>query len=109
MKDHRQLLQFGRFYRLVSPFETDMNAWMVVSEDQKQALVGVYTMRASVNGLDGRIRLAGLDENKLYHINERTYYGDELMQAGLVLNEENARNYKIYQDYSSCVIGLSAE
>ena len=55
MKQHRQLLQFGTFYRLVSPFETNMNAWMVVSEDKTEALVGVYTMRASVNGLNGRI------------------------------------------------------
>ncbi|MBO5152975.1 MAG: alpha-galactosidase [Eubacterium sp.] len=109
MKKYRQLLQFGRFYRLVSPFETDMNAWMVVSEDKKQALVGVYTMRASVNGLDGRIRLAGLDEDKRYHINTCAYYGDELMRAGLLLDAKNALNYKIYQDYSSCIICLNAE
>ena len=109
MKQHRQLLQFGRFYRLVSPFETNLNAWMVVSEDKTEALVGVYTMRASVNGLNGRIRLAGLDKNKLYHIHSCVYYGDELMSAGLVLNEENTLNYTQAQDYSSCVICLTAE
>lgn len=109
MKEHRQLLQFGKFYRLVSPFETDINAWMVVSEDQKRALAGVYTMRANVNGLNGRIRLKGLDENKLYHIGSCAYYGDELMHAGLVLNAENALDYTMEQDYSSCLICLCAE
>ncbi len=109
MKRNRQLLQFGRFYRLVSPFKTNLNAWMVVSEDQTKALAGVYTMRASVNGLNGRIRLAGLDENKLYHIHSCAYYGDELMRVGLVLNAENTLNYTMEQDYSSCVICLCAE
>ncbi len=109
MKKNRQLLQFGKFYRLMSPFETNINAWMVVSEDQKKALVGVYTMRAAVNGLHGRIRLQGLDANKLYHIQSSVYYGDELMQVGLVLNPENALDYTMEQDYSSCLICLSAE
>lgn len=109
MKDHRQLLQFGTFYRLMSPFETNCNAWMVVSEDKKRALVGVYTMRADVNGLHGRIRLCGLDEDKLYHIRSCAYYGDELMHVGLVLNPQNALDYTMEQDYSSCLICLNAE
>lgn len=109
MKNNRQLLQFGKFYRLMSPFETNINAWMVVSEDKKRALVGVYTMRAAVNGLYGRIRLQGLDENKLYHVQSCAYYGDELMHVGLVLNPENALDYTMEQDYSSCLICLCAE
>lgn len=109
MKNHRQLLQFGKFYRLASPFESNINAWMVVSEDQTRALAGVYTMRAGVNGLNGRIRLQGLDENKLYHIRSCAYYGDELMHAGLALNSENAPDYTMEKDYSSCLIDLCAE
>lgn len=109
MKNNRQLLQFGKFYRLVSPFETNINAWMVVSEDKKRALVGVYTMRAGVNGLQGRIRLQGLDENELYHVQSCVYYGDELMHVGLVLNSKNALDYTMEQDYSSCLICLCAE
>lgn len=108
MKEHRQLIQFGTFYRLVSPFQTDMNAWMVVSPDRKEALLGVYTMRARVNGLPGRIRLAGLDENTVYAVGSNRFYGDELMRAGLVLNEENAPGYTLEQDYSSCLIRLCA-
>ena len=109
VKHYRQLLQFGTFYRLISPFETNLNAWMVVSRDRSQALVGVYTMHASVNGLQGRVRLRGLDKDRQYHINTCTYYGDELMKAGLVLNAENALDYTQEQDYSSCIICLLAE
>ena len=41
MKDHRELIQFGDFYRLQSPFENNETAWMVVSPDRRQALVGL--------------------------------------------------------------------
>ena len=40
MKKYRRLIQFGTFYRLVSPFEGNEMAWMVVSEDQRNAMVG---------------------------------------------------------------------
>lgn len=44
MKASRELIQFGTFYRLLSPFEGGGNvtAWMVVSRDRKKALVGYY-------------------------------------------------------------------
>ena len=40
-KEHRELLQSGRFVRLRSPFEGDGNetAWMVVSADRRQRVV----------------------------------------------------------------------
>ena len=43
-KEHRDLLQRGRFVRLRSPFEGDGNetAWMVVADDQQRAVVGYY-------------------------------------------------------------------
>ena len=39
MKEKRDLIQKGTFYRLKSPFEGNETAWMIVSEDQKKALV----------------------------------------------------------------------
>lgn len=106
MKEYREFLQYGKFYRLLSPFENDLAAWMVVSQDKKEAMVGVYTMRSMVNSVDGRIRLQGLDESALYNIGEQSYYGDELMKAGLVLNGENAPGFTKETDYSSCLIHL---
>lgn len=39
MKTNRELLQFGTFYRLSSPFEGNITAWMVVSKDKKTLLL----------------------------------------------------------------------
>jgi alpha-galactosidase len=43
-REHRRLIQFGRFRRLRSPFDGDRNetAWMVVSDDRRNAIVGFY-------------------------------------------------------------------
>ena len=35
MKEYRELIQFGTFYRLKSPFEGNETVWMTVSEDKK--------------------------------------------------------------------------
>lgn len=108
MKQYRELIQYGRFYRLLSPYDTDLASWMVVSDDKKEALVGVYTMRSMVNSTDGRVRLQGLREDILYTIGNRQYYGDELMKAGLVLDNDNAPGFTKEVDDSSCVIHLYA-
>ena len=107
MKAHRQLIQFGTFYRLVSPYENDITSWMVVSKDKKEALLGVYTMRSMVQSLDSRVYLRGLDENMMYQIGSRSYYGDELMKVGLVLDEINAPTFDKAVDDSSCIIYIS--
>ncbi len=48
MKEHRSLIQYGTFYRLQSPFAGNEMAWMVVSEDKKEAIVGWYRMDGCV-------------------------------------------------------------
>ncbi len=85
MKEHRELLQFGRFYRLCSPFEEEAAAWMVVSEDKTRAIVGWYRFRQPAHGRFTRIRLRGLDPNLDYTVApaNRVMGGDELMQIGL--------------------------
>ena len=45
MKEYRELIQFGTFYRLKSPFEGNETVWMTVSEDKKTALVFWYRER----------------------------------------------------------------
>lgn len=84
MKKHRELLQFGTFYRLQSPFEHNVSAWMVVSKDRKQAMVGYYRTLQTVNGGYERIRLQGLDQNMAYELDGILHYGDELMNYGLI-------------------------
>lgn len=92
VKQYRKLMMEGTFYRLLSPFEGTQTAWMVVSEDQKQALVGYYRERQPSNGAFARLKLAGLLKEQAYRIQgrEEVLYGDELMQAGLVISDRAA-------------------
>ena len=88
MKDHRELIQFGTFYRLQSPFDHNEAGWMVVSEDKKQAIVGYFRILSRVNAPLTRLMLQGLDPDAAYMIEgEGVFYGDELMHAGLVTSD----------------------
>lgn len=91
-KQWRQVVQFGTFWRLQSPFAGNEAAWMTVSPDRNTALVGVYRVLQEVNAGFRRVRLAGLDPDRLYRVTApdgtaRCHYGDELMQAGLVTSD----------------------
>lgn len=89
MKQYRKLIQFGTFYRLLSPFENNRSAWMVVSPDKKQALVGCYRTLSETNAPYTRLLLKGLDEGTRYCIegDSNTHYGDELMNIGLITSD----------------------
>lgn len=88
-KEKRKLIRDGRFYRLLSPFESNEVSWMVVSEDKKVAIVGYYKVLSKPNDKYYRIKLVGLDPEKLYLIEgrETLHYGDELMNVGIILGE----------------------
>lgn len=89
MKEHRSLIQYGTFYRLQSPFAGNEMAWMVVSEDKKEAIVGWYRFLEPINIGYRSVRLQGLDPKLPYQISnmETALYGDELMQAGLIVSD----------------------
>ncbi len=108
MKEHRKLIQFGDFYRLRSPFETDQAAWMVVSEDKSSAIVGFYCMRSNVNTLPGFLKLEGLDPDRLYKMEDMEYYGDELMNMGITLAQFYKKGFTISEDHSSFVTVITA-
>src|SRR5690606_34179747 len=90
-KRHRALLQRGTFYRLVSPFAKDGNsaAWMVVSDNRKEAIVGYYQVLSRPNPAFLRLALKGLRDDAEYEVSgfDGTYFGDELMHAGLPLDD----------------------
>lgn len=92
MKEYRELLQFGTFYRLKSPFEGNETIWMVVSDDKKTALVGYYRVLNGVNVPYSRVQLQGLDSDLLYinMLNGMEHYGDELMNLGLITSDVTA-------------------
>ena len=89
MKQYRKLIQFGTFYRLSSPCENNVSAWMVVSRDKKEALVGCYRTLSETNTSYSRLPLKGLDARLEYHIegNRTAHYGDELMNIGLITSD----------------------
>ncbi|QFT89487.1 Alpha-galactosidase [Bacillus sp. THAF10] len=84
-KKHRHLLQYGTFFRLKSPFESNDTAWMVVSPDKKKAIVAFYRKMAVPNPSFVSIPLDGLDSDQMYQVQGEyiTYLGDELMNIGL--------------------------
>jgi alpha-galactosidase len=92
MKEYREILQFGTFYRLKSPFEGNETVWQVVSEDKKTALVGWYRVLNGVNMPYERVQLRGLLEDTLYENieNHTENYGDELMNVGLITSDVTA-------------------
>lgn len=92
MKTYRELIQFGTFYRLKSPFEGNETIWMVVSSDQSSAIVAYYRTLQEVNVGYRRIPLVGLNTQAQYNIegSDTIFYGDELMHIGLILSDESS-------------------
>lgn len=91
VKKYRSLIQNGTFYRLKSPFEGSQTdaAWMVVSQDRSVAILAYFRIWQPSNQGYNRIHLEGLDPEACYEISDREYscYGDELMEAGLILSD----------------------
>lgn len=109
VKDHRRLIQFGTFYRILSPFEGDEAAWMVVSEDKKEALVACFRLLGEPNKGWDRLYLKGLEKMTPYVINgdeSRFFYGDELMNAGVPLGHTGPRESDL--DFTSRLFYLKA-
>ena len=92
VKENRKLIHQGRFYRLVSPFENQETAWIVVSQDQSQAIAAYYQSLNYVNASWLRFKLKGLDPNKKYKVTNEYMsheaYGDELMEIGIVIRRK---------------------
>lgn len=108
MKENRALIQYGDFYRLRLPFDRKCNAWMVVSADKKEALLSFHTITADINAVTKNIKLAGLDADTRYLVNEEEYYGDELMNVGLCLNKRAAEGFDAGKDYNSFTVKVTA-
>ena len=115
MKQYRQLFQFGTFYRLQSPFEHNTSAWMVVSDDRKEAIVGWYRVLNGVNLPYTRLRLKGLCEDLPYKVDGESgiHYGSELMNAGLITTDASSGqaqgNEEMCRDFESRLYILQAD
>lgn len=115
MKEYRRLLQFGTFYRILSPFDGNVTCWMTVSDDKKQAIAGWYRVLNGANLPFSRIRLQGLNPDFCYkeQASGACYYGDELMNLGLITTDGMSGQpedvHAKYCDFDSRLFILKAE
>lgn len=90
---------------------------VVVSDDRKTILAGVYRVLSEANGPYRRIKLHGLDENSRYRVEggKSVYYayGDELMNYGMMTSDYSAGEVKDdsprCHDFESRIFILRAE
>lgn len=119
VKEYRKLIHTGTYYRLADPFATNEGAWMVVSEDQKEAIVMYSRTLIHPNSAVKRLKLKGLNPELEYGIEaprrkEVSRFGDELMYAGLLTSESIIGDIgevdgEIYTDFYSKVYVLKAK
>jgi alpha-galactosidase len=89
----RSLVQFGDFFRLRSPYDTDSGAWAFVSRDKTEAFAVYVQIRGIPNAPVSILKLAGLDPDADYRLVQgfkdgaegEVYGGDYLMKAGIAL------------------------
>lgn len=80
------LIQTGDLYRLLSPFDGNSFAQIVVAKDKSRALAIVEFGMANIAGpVEDIVKLDGLDPDARYIIEEtdETYFGSTLMKGGL--------------------------
>lgn len=95
-KQHRELLQFGTFWRLVSPWQNpDFAAWMFVSPDKNEALLMAFSLVSEASAPLRKVRLAGLDAQATYQVDDQPQPlgGDELMYRGIYIDPPLSRDY----------------
>lgn len=99
-KEVRPLVQFGDLYRLISPYDNKgVSSLMYVSPNKDRAVVYIYKLNHFKNMVMPDLRLAGIDANKTYRINDltpqdenkpcslngKTISGKILMEEGITL------------------------
>ena len=97
-KKYEMLINEGTYWRLTSPFEDEVAAWMSVSRAKDRALVSVVRLYAEANAAACYVKLKGLESDAVY-IEENTgrqYTGAALMNAGIPLPFAT-KEYEAYQ------------
>ena len=89
-KKNRELIQYGDFYRLESPYRSNYVSWLCVNSEKSKVILGYYKIMSKANPGSRRIKLAGLDEKVEYLCVETNdiYTGGQLMNFGLILPME---------------------
>ena len=85
-REMEELILSGDLYRTENPMESNYFGFMVVSKDKKKAVLTAYRRMGSVNNEIKLLKVAGLDAEKMYYIEEldMTLKGSTLMNVGIV-------------------------
>ena len=108
-KRYGSLVRQGDFYRLRNPYYGSECAWMLVSPDRREALVGYFRLFVRANEAPIRLPLRGLDKALYYRCEggpERGIGGDLLMRAGLDILPRQMAGGGL--DFSSILLELHA-
>ena len=119
-KQIRPIVQFGDIYRLVSPYDRKgLASMMYVTEQKDRAVFYWWKTESFQNEHLPRVRMAGLDPNRLYKVHElnrvdlhpldcegKTYSGAYLMSHGLEMPYRNDVEWGKKTDWSSRVLLL---
>ena len=122
-KGIREVVQMGDIYRLVSPYDHQgVASLMYVSPEKDRAVFYWWKMEHFVNQHLPRVRMAGLDPDKMYTVHElncidskplpfegMAFSGAYLMANGLDLPYSHRVEYSRRNDYSSRVLLLSEQ
>lgn len=122
-KEIRPVIQFGDLYRLVSPYDNQgLSSIMYVSEAKDKAVFYWWKLANFYNVHLPRVKMAGLDENKMYKVKEldvidnkpldcegKSYSGKYLMEHGLEMPYVHEVDWGKKNDWSSRVLYLEAE
>lgn len=93
-KKHRQLIQFGRFSRLISPYESNFASWSFTASNQEESLVFFFKILGAASEPFLRLQLRDLNPEYMYAIGDTTYSGEELMKFGLYLNPDMSGDFQ---------------
>ncbi|QNK39081.1 alpha-galactosidase [Caproicibacter fermentans] len=90
-KEIRNTVQFGDFYRLLSPFEGEETAWIFVSKNQEKAVAYDFRTLAKPFAPITLLKLKGLNPGFRYKESEtgEIFGGDELMNIGIAIAPES--------------------
>lgn len=111
---YQEVFLNGKFYRLESPTEGNINHVSMMSVYKDTAIVGIYTLLYQTNAPVRRVKLQGLDKKSRYSCSDgNIYYGSELMNVGyLITNQTCGCGIDEYQnagdsDFSNTIITLT--
>ena len=97
-KEHRELLQLGNYYRLDTLTTKNNGGWIIVNEDQTEAIATIVSKKLIYNNLRPKFTFKGLNPDYKYHVSMRKQtnvenyvefeaYGDVLMKSKLDFGE----------------------